>query len=154
MVYYINKTKKHLSDDWYVTPCRVPRPEAAPAREAAAGMREHLPTNHPGRAHMLSMLADALVNQVKESDNDDVLAGGGGGVRRGAEGAGARVVSPGVALSEVRVPRRAAHLLPHFSKRKENEKHPELKFIEVELSATQPMNQPTSRLRFFSFFFL
>jgi len=35
----------------------------APARDAVAGMRQHLPTNHPGRAHMLSMLADALVNQ-------------------------------------------------------------------------------------------
>lgn len=76
-------------------------------------MREHLPTNHPGRAHMLSMLADALVNQVKsqESDSDDVSAGGGGGgggggVRRGAEGAGVRALSPGVALSEVSVPRK------------------------------------------------
>ena len=59
-----------------------------PAREAAAGMREHLPANHPGRAHMLSMLGEALVNRA------------------------AAEASPGVALSEAAVAyRRAAGIL-------------------------------------------
>ena len=63
---------------------------AAAAREAAAGMREHLPGNHPGRAHMLNVLADALVNQVEAG----------------------RAETPGVALAEAAAAyRRAAGIL-------------------------------------------